>query len=74
MSDRKEVGQDQINQFADCTGDHQRINVDLEEADRGPFGKTIAHDFLILSHIPFFNQNFILSEAANMVVNYGIII
>ena len=44
-----EVSQDQINQFADVTYDHQFIHVDPERAKATPFGTTIAHGFLTLS-------------------------
>ena len=44
-----EVTQDQINQFADITHDHQFIHVDPERAAATPFGTTIAHGFLTLS-------------------------
>ena len=44
-----EVTQDQINQFADVTHDHQFIHVDPERAKATPFGTTIAHGFLTLS-------------------------
>src|SRR3954462_10492382 len=44
-----EVTQEQINQFADVTHDHQFIHVDPERAAAGPFGTTIAHGFLTLS-------------------------
>jgi len=53
MSDWTQVTQEQINQFADSTKDHQWIHVDMEKAAKGPFGKTIAHGFLTLSHCPF---------------------
>src|SRR5450759_3689602 len=73
VSDWKEIGQDQINQFADSTGDHQWIHVDPEKAARGPFGKTIAHGFLTLSHIPFFSYQVPLKfEGAKMSINYGL--
>ncbi|HWU39814.1 MAG TPA: MaoC/PaaZ C-terminal domain-containing protein, partial [Candidatus Acidoferrum sp.] len=45
------VDQKRINQFADCTDDHQWIHVDVEMAKKGPFGKTIAHGYLTLSLI-----------------------
>ena len=51
-SDWHTVTQDQINAFADATGDHQWIHIDLEAAAKGPFGTTIAHGFLTLSLIP----------------------
>jgi acyl dehydratase len=72
VSTWKEVQQDQIYRFADCTGDHQWIHVDQEKAVHGPFGKTIAHGFLILSHIPFFNQSSVVPVGAKMTVNYGL--
>jgi acyl dehydratase len=47
------VTQNMINQFADLTGDHQWIHVDVERAKReSPFRQTIAHGFLTLSLIP----------------------
>lgn len=73
VSGWKEVGQDQINQFADSTGDHQWIHVDQEKAAQGPFGKTIAHGFLTLSHIPFFSdQGAVSPKGAKLIVNYGL--
>ena len=54
LSDWTQVTQEQINQFADSTKDHQWIHVDVEKAAKGPFGQTIAHGFLTLSHLPFF--------------------
>ena len=48
-----EVTQDMINQFADITGDHQWIHIDVERAKKeSPFGTTIAHGFLTLSLLP----------------------
>ncbi len=47
-----EVTQDMINTFADVTGDHQWIHVDIEKANAGPFGGPIAHGFLTLSMLP----------------------
>ena len=46
-----EITQEQVNQFADATGDHQWIHVDVERAAKGPFGGTIAHGYLTLSLI-----------------------
>lgn len=72
-SDWVEITQDQINQFADCTRDHQWIHVDQEKAAAGPFGTTIAHGFLTLSHVPFFSYQVPVSfEGAKMSVNYGL--
>ena len=47
-----DVTQEMINQFADLTGDHQWIHVDVERANAGPFGGPIAHGFLTLSLLP----------------------
>ena len=44
-----EITQQQINQFAEATGDAQWIHVDVERAKLGPFGAPIAHGFLTLS-------------------------
>ena len=53
VSDWVEVTQERINLFADATGDHQWIHVDVERAKKDmPGGKTIAHGFLTLSLIP----------------------
>ena len=49
-----EVTQQQIDQFADATGDHQWIHVDPQRAASGPFGRTIAHGFLTLALVPQF--------------------
>jgi acyl dehydratase len=43
------VTQEQVNAFADATGDHQWIHVDPERAKKGPYGVTIAHGFYTLS-------------------------
>ncbi|HEY3485903.1 MAG TPA: MaoC/PaaZ C-terminal domain-containing protein, partial [Ilumatobacteraceae bacterium] len=53
-SDYVTITQEQVNQFADATGDHQWIHVDVEKAQAGPFGAPIAHGFLTLSLIPRF--------------------
>lgn len=73
VSDWTQVTQDQINKFADATMDHQWIHVDVEKAAAGPFGKTIAHGFLTLSHLPFFSYQVPLKfEGAKMSINYGL--
>ena len=73
VSDWTEVTQKQINQFADATGDHQWIHVDAEKAAQGPFGQTIAHGFLTLSHLPFFSYQVPLKmEGSKMSINYGL--
>ena len=55
-----QITQDQINQFADCTLDHQFIHVDEEKAKATPFGSTIAHGFLSLSMLSHFAEEFSL--------------
>ncbi len=66
------VTQDQINQFADCTLDHQFIHIDPEKAKDTPFGSTIAHGFLTLSMLSHFAEDYsIILENAYMFVNSG---
>lgn len=66
------ITQQQVNLFADATGDHQWIHIDPEKARSGPFGATIAHGFLTLSLIPqFFAMAFKVS-ATRLGVNYGL--
>jgi acyl dehydratase len=48
-SDYMTVSQEQVQTFADATGDHQWIHIDVEKAKTGPFGQTIAHGYLTLS-------------------------
>ena len=71
-SDWITITQQQINLFAEATGDHQWIHVDPEKAAAGPFGSTIAHGFLTLSLIPkFFESSFEILDS-RMGVNYGL--
>ena len=71
-SDWITITQEQVNQFADATGDHQWIHVDVEKARAGPFGGPIAHGFLTLSLLPRFFETAIAIEGARMGVNYGL--
>jgi acyl dehydratase len=67
-----EVTQERVNTFADATGDHQWIHVDVERAKDGPFGGPIAHGYLTLSLvIPLFGQ-LLQIEGTKMGVNYGL--
>lgn len=69
------VTQERINAFADATGDHQFIHVDIEQAAAGPFGAPIAHGFLTLSLLAGELANAggrPELEGARMVVNYGL--
>jgi acyl dehydratase len=72
VSDWVTITQTQINQFAQATGDHQWIHVDVERAKTGPFGVPIAHGFLTLSLIPTFFENAIEVVQVRMGVNYGL--
>ena len=67
-----EVTQDQVNLFADATGDHQWIHVDEERAKAGPFGRPIAHGYLTLSLGPVLLWEVLHVEGASLVVNYGL--
>ncbi|AYC34437.1 MaoC family dehydratase [Pseudomonas cavernae] len=72
-SDWLTIDQERINQFAECTGDHQFIHVDPEKAKKTPFGTTIAHGFLSLSLIPKLSEGlFLAPEGLKMGVNYGL--
>ena len=67
------IDQERINQFAECTGDHQFIHVDPEKAKLTPFGSTIAHGFLSLSLVPMLMEKImIMPEGLKMAVNYGL--
>ena len=67
-----EVTQEMINGFADLTGDHQWIHVDVERATAGPFGAPIAHGFLTLSLMPSLNKTGTVRLTGHQnVVNYG---
>lgn len=66
------VTQEQINQFADCTLDHQFIHVDPERAKQTPFGSTIAHGFLSLSMLSHFAASFnLMIKGVYMGINSG---
>lgn len=66
------IDQDQVNAFADCTGDHQWIHVDLEKAAAGPLGGTIAHGFLTLSLLPMLSEEMgLVPEGVQYALNYG---
>jgi acyl dehydratase len=71
-SDWVEITQEQVNQFAEATGDHQWIHVDQEAAKNGPFGGTIAHGYLTLSLLPRLLPEVMTISDAVMGVNYGI--
>ncbi|HEV3113332.1 MAG TPA: MaoC family dehydratase [Candidatus Binataceae bacterium] len=68
-----EVTQEKINQFADVTGDHQWIHIDIERCKKeSPFGGPVAHGFLTLSLLPAFEtKNEWQVVGFRNVVNYG---
>ena len=71
-SDWLEIRQEQIQLFADATGDQQWIHTDPERAAAGPFGGTIAHGYLTLALIiPLFGQ-LLEVRGVRMSVNYGL--
>ena len=72
VSDWITITQQQVNQFAEATGDHQWIHVDVEKARAGPFGGPIAHGFLTLSLLPRFFESSLEVAGLAMGVNYGL--
>jgi len=66
-----DVSQERVNQFAEATGDHQWIHVDVERAKSGPFGGPIAHGYLTLSLGPMLYPTVVRIEGFSMGVNYG---
>ena len=72
VTDWTTITQQQVNLFADATGDHQWIHVNPEKAAAGPFGAPIAHGFLTLSLLPKFFDEAISITESSMGVNYGL--
>lgn len=72
VSDWITITQQQVNLFAQATGDHQWIHVDPEKARSGPFGGPIAHGFLTLSLLPKFFESSFEITGSGMGVNYGL--
>jgi acyl dehydratase len=66
-----EVTQEQVNTFAEATGDRQWIHVDVERAEAGPFGGPIAHGYLTLSLGPRLSPQIFTVSGVSMGVNYG---
>ena len=72
-SDWHEVTQKDVDTFADVTGDHQWIHVDVERAKSTPFGGTIVHGFLSLSLLSRMGSEvFLAPEGVKMALNYGL--
>ena len=70
VSDWLQITQDRVNLFADATGDHQWIHVDVERATR-EIGGPIAHGYLTLSLIPFLSAGMMPVKGVTRGINYG---
>ena len=70
VSDWLEITQDRVNRFADATGDHQWIHVDVERATK-ELGAPIAHGYLVLSLVPFLAKNIVQYTGVARGINYG---
>ena len=70
VSDWLQITQERVNQFADATGDHQWIHVDVERATR-EIGGPIAHGYLTLSLIPFLSAGLMNVQGVTRGINYG---
>ncbi|WP_009476849.1 MaoC family dehydratase [Rhodococcus sp. JVH1] len=66
------IAQNQVNLFADATGDHQWIHTDPERAASGPFGSTIAHGYLTLSLAPSVLAEVLTVDGVHAALNYGL--
>ena len=71
-SDWLEITQERVDEFAEATGDHQWIHVDVEKAAQGPFGGTIAHGYLTLSLVPWLGSQVFALETPGAKLNYGV--
>ncbi len=72
ISTWRTISQGLVNGFADVSDDHQFIHVDAELAKAGPFGRTIAHGFLILSLAPSLLREIVEFDGMTTVVNIGL--
>jgi acyl dehydratase len=72
VSDWHDVTQEAINEFAEVTGDHNPIHVDVEWAKQTPFGGTIAHGYYTLSLAPMFSYALMSVQGFAFGVNYGV--
>jgi acyl dehydratase len=70
LSDWLQISQERVNEFADATGDHQWIHVDVERATR-EMGGTIAHGYLTLSLIPHLSAGLLPVKGVTRGINYG---
>ena len=72
VSDWHEVTQQDVNRFAEVTGDDYWIHLDTERAKDGPFGGTIAHGYYTLSLAPMFSYRLFSFTGFAFGVNYGV--
>jgi acyl dehydratase len=72
VSDWQQVTQEDIDRFAEVTGDDQWIHVDVERAKQTPFGGTIAHGYYTLSLAPTFSYRLFTFEGFSFAMNYGL--
>ncbi len=73
VSDWLAIDQQRVNEFADVTGDHQWIHIDVERAQaESPYGTTIAHGFLTLSLIPALSKDNFRLTNIKLAINYGL--
>ena len=72
VSEWHEVTQEDINAFADVTGDHQFIHVDVDRSKETPFGGTIAHGYYTLSLLPKFSYSMYSFDGFAFGLNYGL--
>jgi len=72
FSEWHKITKEQVNAFADATGDHQWIHVDLDRAASGPFGRTIAHGYLTVSLLPVLMSEIFRVANLTMGINYGL--
>ena len=71
-SDWLVIEQERVDRFAEATGDHQWIHVDVDRAKAGPFGGTIAHGYLTLSLLPMLGAQVFALETPGAKLNYGV--
>src|ERR1700755_1806370 len=72
VSDWHEVSQKDVNTFADVTGDHQWIHLDVDRARQTPFGGTIVHGYLTLSLAPGLTEQIFELKGFAFTLNYGL--
>jgi acyl dehydratase len=73
VSEWVEITQERVQLFADATGDHQWIHLDVERSRKeSPYGGTVAHGFLTLSLLPMLMHRAVAMPSFKMGVNYGL--